>query len=752
MERIKQTLKQHFGYDAFLPGQAEIIEQIIAGRDAFVLMPTGGGKSLVYQLSALLLPGVAIVISPLIALMQDQVDRLQANGIPATFINSTLSSETRSQRERDALQGKLKLLYVAPERLLTANFLALLDEIHKRFGLSMLAVDEAHCVSEWGHDFRPEYRRLGHLRERYTGVPMIGLTATATERVQQDILSELRLHDPFIYIASFNRPNLHYEVRQKNQGSYKELLQILRELAGAPAIIYCQSRRTVDMLSDTLILDNIRALPYHAGLTNDQRTENQASFIRDDVSVLVATVAFGMGIAKPDIRAVIHYDMPKSLEGYYQETGRAGRDGLPAQCIFFFQHGDRVKLEFILSEKETEEEWLIAKQQMQQVIAYAESPNCRRRFLLAYFGETLDGEHCDNCDNCLHPITEFEDRTIDAQKFLSCVSRTQQRFGVRHIIDILRGANTKRIRDYNHDQLTTYGIGRDHSVEEWQRLARALLQQKLMSESQDQYPVPKLNRLSLEILHKQRNVEIPALPKPAKQISEVKPVAASTEPSATPSQTIQALSADEMGLFQHLRTVRKQIADAQQVPPYIVFPDSSLHAMAQWRPQSETLFARLPGVGSRKLEAYFLPFTQAIRDYCTQHGLDMELAPPQEEAKPAKESRKKEQSAQPSVPPTLPTRRVTLELYKEGHSIEEIATIRNLKARTILGHLVDLFERGENIDLEQLVPPERQAVIAQAWQRIGGDLLKPVKDFLGEEYGYEEIRLVRILRDHSRST
>jgi len=750
LERIKQALKQYFGYDAFLPGQAEIIEQIVAGRDAFALMPTGGGKSLIYQLSALLLPGVAVVISPLIALMQDQVDRLQANGIAATFINSSLSNEARSQRERDALHGKLKLLYVAPERLLTANFLALLDEIHSRIGLSLLAVDEAHCVSEWGHDFRPEYRRLGHLRERYAGVPTIGLTATATGRVQEDILTELRLHDPFIYIASFNRPNLHYEVRQKQQGSYKELLQFLRELAGAPAIIYCQSRRTVDMLSDALMRDNIRALPYHAGLTNDQRTENQASFIRDDVSVLVATVAFGMGIAKPDIRAVIHYDMPKSLEGYYQETGRAGRDGLAAQCLFFFQRGDRVKLEFILNEKESDEEWLIAKQQMQQVIAYADSTNCRRRFLLAYFGETLDSEQCGSCDNCLHPITEFEDRTIDAQKFLSCVSRTQQRFGMRHIIDILRGANTKRIRELNHDQLSTYGIGRDLSIEEWQRLARALLQQELMSESQDQYPVLKLNRLSVEILRKQRNVEIPAVPKPAKKVSEVEPVAVSSEPSATPSKTIQALSADEMGLFQHLRVVRKQIADAQRVPPYVVFPDNSLHAMAQWRPQSEVLFARLPGVGSRKFEAYFTPFTQAIRDYCIEHGLDMELAPPEEEEKPAKESRKKEQPALPPTPPAPPTRRVTLDLYNEGHSIEEIATTRNLKTRTILGHLADLFEQGENVNLEQLIAPERQAVIVQAWQKVGGELLKPVKDFLGEEYGYEEIRVVKAIMRRAR--
>jgi ATP-dependent DNA helicase RecQ len=509
LENIEETLKQYFGHDSFLMGQREIIQQVLSGRDTFVLMPTGAGKSLIYQFSSLLMPGLTIVISPLIALMQDQVDRLQANGIAATFINSSLSSDEQFKRERVALNGKLKLLYLAPERLLTQSYLSLLDEIGKRVGLSLLAVDEAHCVSEWGHDFRPEYRLLGYLRDRYPSVPMLALTATATQRVRDDILTQLKLQDPAIHIASFNRPNLYYEVRQKHRGSYQELLQLLCARSDSSVIVYCQSRKGVDELSKCLQQDGINALPYHAGLTSEQRTDHQTRFMRDDVSVLVATVAFGMGIAKPDVRAVIHYDMPKSLEGYYQESGRAGRDGLKAQCIFFYQYTDRTKLEFTITQKTDEQERRVARQQIQQVMDYGESTLCRRRVLLAYFGEEYQQENCGNCDNCLHPARRIEDCTIDAQKFLSCVSRTQQRFGMRHIIDILRGANTQKIRDLNHDQLTTYGIGKDLSVDAWMYLARSLLQQGLLTQTDDGYPVLKLNKLSLEILRRQRSVEIP---------------------------------------------------------------------------------------------------------------------------------------------------------------------------------------------------------------------------------------------------
>src|SRR6266581_3207187 len=552
--KIEQTLKQHFGFERFWAGQREIVEQVLAGRDAFVLMPTGGGKSLTYQLPALLMPGLTIVVSPLIALMQDQVDRLRANGIAATFINSSLDSNERFQREQAAAHGAVKLLYVAPERLMGQNFLYFLDEIQSSVGLSLLAVDEAHCVSEWGHDFRPEYRQLGRLRSRYTKVPMLALTATATERVRDDILEQLRLYEPYTHIASFDRPSLYYEVRTKHKGSYGELVQLLREAGDASVLVYCQSRKGVDDLSEALRRDGIRALPYHAGLTTEQRNEHQARFIRDDVSVLVATIAFGMGISKPDVRAVIHYDLPRNLEGYYQESGRAGRDGLPAQCILFFSHGDRAKVEYLIAQKPDEQEQVIARYQLQQAVAYSESSACRRRVLLAYFGETLRDENCSNCDNCRSPAT-LEDRTADARKFLACIVRTQERFGMRHIVDVLRGANTQRIRDNRHDQLSTYSIGKDLSADAWLYLGRALLQQGLVSQSTDGYPILRLNTLSWEILRKQCSVQVAEPPR-----------------NVTTQKETRVLEPEAEQLFQHLRSLRKKIADEQGVPPYVVFP------------------------------------------------------------------------------------------------------------------------------------------------------------------------------------
>jgi ATP-dependent DNA helicase RecQ len=725
LEKIEQALKQYFGHESFRAGQREIIEYALAGYDAFVLMPTGGGKSLTYQLPALLMPGLTVVISPLIALMQDQVDRLRANGIAATFVNSTLSPDERLERERAALNGRLKLLYVAPERLVSGNFLSFLDQVERTVGLSLLAVDEAHCVSEWGHDFRPEYRQLGQLRTRYPHVPMMALTATATERVRQDILEQLRLRNPHVHIASFNRPNLYYEVKQKHKGSFGELVQLLREQPGAPIIIYCQSRRSVDELSEALRLNGLRALSYHAGMTNEQRREHQARFIRDDASVLVATIAFGMGIGKPDVRAVIHYDLPRNLEGYYQESGRAGRDGQAAQCIIFFNHGDRVKVEYMIGQKPDEQEQRIARQQLQQVVAYGESSACRRRVLLGYFGETLRGENCGNCDNCLRPAAS-EDRTGDALKFLFCVAKTGQRFGIRQVIDVLRGANTQKIRDYRHDQLPIYGIGKELSADEWQRIGRALLHQGLLTETTDGYPVLKLNALSWEVLRKERTVEIAA---------PIKPV----QKRQTGSDDTLALEPEEEELFQRLRALRKQIADDLGVPPYVVFPDMSLRNMAKRRPQSQSQFAQIPGVGSSKLAAYFEAFTKEIRDYCLSHNLKMSI----------------ETQRTSNVAPAPPvsggsTRHQTLALYRQGLSVEEIARERSLKPVTILNHLTELAEAGEAVDIDRLVRPEHYEVIVDALQQVGSDLLRPVKDFLGDEYSFEEIRLVRAAMRQAR--
>lgn len=725
MQALEETLKQYFGYTAFWEGQRQVIEQVLSGRDAFVLMPTGGGKSLIYQFPALLLPGLTIVVSPLIALMQDQVERLSANGIPATFINSSLSIAERNAREQAARNGSLRLLYVAPERLMTESFLFLLDEIEERVGLSLLAVDEAHCVSEWGHDFRPEYRQLGRLRTRHPHVPMLALTATATERVRDDIQEQLRLADPYIHIASFNRPNLYYEVRPKNRNSYRELLQLLREHEGKSVIVYCQTRKSVDDLSAALAQDKIRALPYHAGLTSEQRSQNQESFIRDDIPVLVATIAFGMGIAKPDVSMVIHYDLPRNLEGYYQESGRAGRDGQLAQCILFLNYGDRVKVEYIIGMKESEEEQIIARRQLQQVLLYCESNDCRRRALLSYFGETYSAENCGNCDNCQREEVIQEDRTVDARRFLWCVGKTRERFGTRHIIDILRGANTQRIRDYQHDQLKAYGIGKEHSVEEWQRLARALVQQGLLSQSfESSYPILRLTELSHEVLRQQRQFLLAAAPKA---------VARETR------QEHLALATEEEALFEHLRVLRKRLADEQNVPPYVVFADTTLQALARQRPVTEDHFLRIPGVGKRKLELYYAVVIAELQAYCAAHNLPTGLESPEQE----REKKEKTPQETPVRVAATPTHVQTLALYRQGLSVEEVAEQRRLSVNTIISHLVTQIELGESIDISPMISAENYRIIAEALLQIGDEKLKPVKEFLGEAFSYDEIRLVR---------
>lgn len=739
MEPLETTLKHYFGYTTFWEGQRQVIEQVLAGRDAFVLMPTGGGKSLTYQLPALCLPGLTIVVSPLIALMQDQVERLRANGIAATFINSSLSGAERERRESAAVNGELKLLYVAPERLLTDSFLSLLDQVEEHVGLSLLAVDEAHCVSEWGHDFRPEYRQLGRLRMRHPDVPMLALTATATGRVRVDILDQLRLSDPYLHVASFNRPNLSYEVRAKDRHSYREVLEFLRSHADESVIIYCQTRKTVDEVSDELVRDGVRALPYHAGLTAEQRVQHQERFIRDDVPVLVATIAFGMGIAKPDVRAVIHYDLPRNLEGYYQESGRAGRDGQPAQCILFMSYGEKVKIEYRIGLKENEDEQFLARQQLQQVLAYCESTLCRRRVLLSYFGEVYATENCGNCDNCQREETTLENRTIDARRFLWCVGKTGGRFGTRHIIDILRGANTKRIRDYHHDQLQAHGVGKEYSVEEWQRVARALLQQGLVSQTTDTYPVLYLNTNSREVLGQRLEVFMQAAPRPVAPASEREQAA----------RLASNLAPEEEGLFERLRVLRKRLADEQNVPPYVVFADSTLQALARQRPVSASHFLRIPGIGQRKLEAYYELFVAEIRAYCTEQNVPVGTEPPPEPREERPRSSTPREPAPPR-PPNIPTHVVTLGLYRQGLSIEEVASERGLVVGTVISHLITQLELGEELDLTSLVAPEHYQTIASAMLEVGDEKLKPIKDLLGDDYSYDEIRLVRALERQAK--
>jgi ATP-dependent DNA helicase RecQ len=737
MDSIEQTLKSQFGHAAFRPGQRQIVDMVLAGRDALVLMPTGGGKSLTYQLPALLRPGLTVVISPLIALMQDQVERLEANGIAATFVNSSLAPAERTRREQAAVRGDYRLLYVSPERLLGEGFLALLDRVAAGPGIALFAVDEAHCVSEWGHDFRPEYRRLSRVRHRFPAVPMLALTATATERVRQDILVQLHLKEPYLHVASFNRPNLFYDVRAKHKRSYAELVGLLREIGGptgdASVIIYCQSRRSVEQLSERLSRDGIRALPYHAGLSPEERTEYQSRFIRDDVPVLVATIAFGMGIGIPDVRAVIHYDLPRNLESYYQESGRAGRDGDPARCVIFFAYGDRAKIEFMIAQKSEPQEQRVAREQLAQVVAYCEGATCRRAMLLAYFGEELPGEQCGACDVCLGARATPEDRSVDAQKFLSAVAKTGQRFGMRHVADVLRGANTQRILSNNHHQLSVYGIGQDHSAAEWQHLGRALTQQGLIESWSDEtgsYPVLRLNPASWEVLRGQRRVEIAPMEAPSSSRE-------SRDGRRAPEEELDPV---RQQLFTELRALRREIADEENHPAFMIFSDASLRSMALVCPRTLDAFARVPGVGSRKLAAYGERFVRAIDHFCDMHGVS--AAPEQKELPVTPPARERERRRGTAAAKTS-TMEETLRLYRAGFGLEQIAAVRQLTHDTIVNHLRKLIEEGEAIDVADLMSNDHYRRIADAFAEVGFAALSPVKEIVGEDISYAEISLVR---------
>jgi ATP-dependent DNA helicase RecQ len=707
---LEQSLKRFFGYDSFRPGQREIVEAALEKRDMMIVMPTGGGKSLCFQLPALLKPGLSVVVSPLIALMQDQVEALLDNGIGATFLNSTLSSQEVRSRETAILEGKIKLLYVAPERLLGERFLPFLDIVAAKLGISAFAIDEAHCVSEWGHDFRPEYRQMERVRERYPDIPIMALTATATERVRQDIIQQLTLRNPYIHVASFNRPNLYYEVRPKTKHSFAQVLQIIQKKGGS-GIIYCLSRKRVEEVAYKLQQSGIEALPYHAGMNDVDRSTNQTRFIRDDVQVMVATIAFGMGINKPDVRFVIHYDLPKNLEGYYQESGRAGRDNEPAHCSLFFGYGDVKTIEYIIDQKPDEQEQRIARQQLRRVINYAESADCRRTIQLSYFGDLFPG-NCAHCDNCCNQ-KPVEDWTVEAMKFLSGVARCREKFGMNHIIDVLRGSKNQKVLQYQHDQLSTYGIGKDRSADDWKMLVRSLLHQGLLDETTDGFPILKLNDRSWEVMKRQRTVEI------------------AVEPKREVQGKTRSLAVEVESLFAILRTLRKQIADEQLVPPYVVFPDKSLRDMAEKRPQNLTEFEDVYGVGNNKRDKYGQVFLEAIRNFCKEKGLPTGAA-----------SAAVEPSSNLRNIPSY-TQMQTWELHRKGLTVEGIAEMRGMSSTTIVGHLVELIEMEQQIDIHLLIEPERQRSIVQAIEIIGDEKLRAIYEFLQEGYSFEEIKLVR---------
>jgi ATP-dependent DNA helicase RecQ len=599
MSTPQTILKNTFGYDTFRPLQREVIENVIARRDTLAVMPTGGGKSLCYQIPALLFDGLTVVVSPLIALMKDQVEQLVAVGVPALFLNSSLQPEEYQENMNRVRSGKVRLLYVAPETLLTPRLFDLLSIVK----IDLLTIDEAHCISEWGHDFRPEYRLLAEVRQRFPQAVCLALTATATPRVRADITASLGFSKSNEFVASFNRENLFIEVHPKRDAAL-QAARFLERFKDQSGIIYCFSRKQVDELSYHLERRGHSVRPYHAGLEDDERRRNQEAFIQDDAQIIVATIAFGMGINKPDVRFVLHYDLPKSLEGYYQEIGRAGRDGLPAHCLLLYSYSDVAKLKYFVNQKEGTER-KVALQHLDAIVHFAEDEiNCRRKPLLNYFGEPYDIQNCRNCDNCTAEAVAQTDITLLAQKFLSCVKRTGERFGAAHVTEVLLGSKGERLLRLGHDRLSTYGIGGELNKQQWMHLARQLVQMGyLIRESE--YRTLSLSPRGNAALKNRTPI--------LGQLHEV-------EERASKKANQTGLEYNH-ALFAILRAKRKELADAAGVPPYVIFPDRTLVELAAYAPQSPERLLDISGVGQVKARQYGESFLKVLVTFCQKHAI-----------------------------------------------------------------------------------------------------------------------------------
>ena len=711
----ESILKSTFGYDTFKPLQREIIANVQARRDTLVIMATGGGKSLTYQVPALIFNGLTVVVSPLIALMKDQVEQLRALGVPALFINSSLSPEAYQENMDAVRRGDVKLLYVAPETLLTPRIFSLLSALK----LDLLAIDEAHCISEWGHDFRPEYRQLAEVRKKFPSAVCMALTATATPRVRADIMSTLGFSQANEFQSSFNRENLFIEVLPK-QNPVAQTLRFLQNFKDQSGIIYCFSRRQVDELADALAQKGFSVRPYHAGLEDSERHRNQEAFIRDDVQIIVATIAFGMGINKPNVRFVIHFDLPKNIESYYQEIGRAGRDGLPSHCLLLYSYSDASKIRYFIDQKEDPER-SAAYQHLDAMTRYAEGSGCRRKPLLAYFGETFTSENCGTCDNCGSEQTTQVDITIPAQKFLSCVKRSGEKFGAAHVVDILLGSKNEKIEKYKHHELSTYGIGRELTKSQWMHIARQLVERGLLDQ-EPAYRVLSVTAKGLEMLKARERVR--------GLINEPKR-------SERADSKIKSASAEEAeydkSLFTLLRNKRKELADAAGVPPYIIFSDKTLAQMAAYFPQTKESLLNMSGMGRVKYERYGADFLTVIKAYCRENRIEEKFKAP---------ARDKDDAGRRYM--------AVGEAYNEGDSIQNLMKRYDVTADTILNHLARFIMAGNPLrSAEDLIAlsnlsPDQQMAVFKAFDTMGSDMLKPIYDKFNNTVNYDELRILRL--------
>ncbi|MEM6362018.1 MAG: DNA helicase RecQ [Bacteroidota bacterium] len=699
-------LKEVFGFSKFRDYQQEIIQSVLTGHNTVVLMPTGGGKSLCYQVPALVKEGTAIVVSPLIALMKDQVDALRLHGVKAAYLNSTQRHEEQSAIFSQLRSGELKLLYLAPERLLgkEEEFISFIREIN----ISLIAVDEAHCISAWGHDFRPEYLLLANVNKAFGDkVPVIALTATADELTRKDIIEKLELNDPKVFITGFNRPNIQYLVKPKTN-AYLQLIEFLTKRKDDSGIIYTLRRKDTEELAERLNADGFSAKPYHAGLDRSLRNRHQDEFLKDETKIVVATIAFGMGIDKSNVRYVVHMDLPKNVEGYYQETGRAGRDGLASTALMFYSYSDFFTMQKLVRVADNQEQSDVMEEKLRQMANYGSLKTCRRRFLLEYFGEKATS-HCGNCDNCLHHYEEI-DATEIAQKALSAVARLDQRFGANYVIDFLRGSQSAKIRDV-HRQLKTYGVGSDLSKDNWRHYLNELIHEGLLKRSAGQYPVIELTEKSHAVLKGETKVKL-------SKAVEVE--------TAFIKEEAPELHAD---LVRILKDLRRVLADSEGVPAYVVFSDATLHELASFLPNTLEELHRISGFGTIKVQRYGEVLLAQIRKYCEQHQLDSNLTPVQPT------SRKKSKTTSGA------TYLKTLELFQAGKNRFEISKERGLALGTIESHFEKLIRQGK-IKANNVLEEETISIIKDAIFKVEQVGLRPVKEELGDAFTYGEIRIV----------